>query len=138
MGIPPPRHQHLQPFQSAAPTVGPARWRCSEKKRDRVRTGRAACSTAPLPECGVTQDIGRWQRKFKGKTQLFMARASVRSETVTNLRQILACTRADGEVLLQCSILFNSQFIIIPHLKIPCEADVCPVMPGACDGWTGR
>lgn len=110
-------------------------WQHSEK-RDSVKSRR--WQHAPLhlsPECNVTQDIRRWQRKFKGKTHSYLWLGHLLSDQKQrpNLKQIQQPVQEQMGRCVQCSILFNSQFIIIPHLQIPSpkQTFVLAMMPGA-------
>lgn len=96
---------------------------------------------APLhlsPEHNVTQDIGRWQRKFRGKTHSYLWLGHLLSDQKQrpDLRQIQQPVREQMGRCAQCSVLFSSQFIIIPHLQIPSpkQTFVLATVPG---GWGG-
>jgi hypothetical protein len=99
-------------------------------KRDGVRPRR--WWHAPLhlsPECNVTPGIRRWQRKFKGKTHSYLWLWHLLSDQKQrpNLRQIQQPVPEQMGRCVHCSVLFHSQFIIIPHLQIPIsEADSFP------------
>lgn len=97
---------------------------------------------APLhlsPEHNVTQDIGRWQRKFRGKTHSYLWLGHLLSDQKQrpDLGQIQQPVREQMGRCVQCSVLFGSQFIIIPHLQIPSpkQTFVLATVPG---GWGGR
>lgn len=117
------------PPMPAAPTVRRRRGDRSER-RDREKAGR--WRHAPLhlsPECNVTQDIGRWQRKFKGKTQLFMARASAVSSEAgpSSPAHPAACMRADGAV---CAVLSLVQLSIYYYSASPDPISRADARPG--------
>lgn len=112
------------------------------RKRDRVRPRK--WRHAPLhlsPECNVTRGIRRWQRKFKGKPHSYLWLRHLLSDQKQrpNLRQIQQPVPEQMGRCVHCSVLFHSQFIIIPHLQIPApkQTFVPATMPAIPAGWTG-
>lgn len=135
-----PSHQERPPVPAACQCAEPAAG--LTEKRDRVGTRWQRRRHAPLhlsPECDVTQDIGRWQRKVKGKTHSYLWRGHLLSDQKQrpNLRKFSSCTRADGEV---CAMLSSVQLSIYYYSASPdpaSKADICP-SSGARSPGTGR
>lgn len=90
----------------------------------------------------MTQDIGRWQGKFKGKTHSYLWLGHLLSDQKQrpNLKQIQQPVREQMGRCVQCSVLFSSQFITILPLQIPSpkQTFVLAMLPGAPGGWMER
>lgn len=140
MGIP-PQPPAPADFQSAAPTVGPTKVAVLWEEGQSEDGEGAACSTAPLPRMRCDTRHREVAAKVQGKNTVIYGSGICRQIRNSDLisGKSLPVPEQMGRCV-QCSILFNSQFIIIPHLQVPSpkQTFVLAVMPAAPRGWTGE
>ena len=95
-----------------------------------------ACSTAPLPRMQCDTRHREMAAKVQGKNSyLWLGHLLSDQKQRPNLRQILACTRADGEV---CAMLNPVQLSVDYYSSSPdpiSKADVFPGHDASSPGW---
>ena len=128
-------------FQSAVPTVGPTKVAALGEEGQSEDGEGVPCSTAPLPRMQCDTRHREMAAKVQGKNTVIYGSGICRQ--IRNRDLISGKSLPVPEQMgrcVQCSILFISQFIIIPHLQIPSpkQTFVLALMPAASGGWTRR
>lgn len=122
------------------PTVGPTKVAVLGEEGQSEDGEGAPCSTAPLPRMQCDTRHREMAVKVQGKNTVIYGSGICRQirNKRPNLRQILACTRADGEV---CAMLNPVQLSIHYYSSSPdpiSEADVCPGHDASSPGWVDQ
>lgn len=127
-------------LQSAAPTVGPTGVAVLREEGQSEDEEGVACSTAPLLRMQCDTRHQEMAAKVQGKNTVIYGLGiccQIRNRDLISGKS-LPVPEQMGRCV-QCSILFNSQLIIIPHLQIPSlkQTFFLAMMPAAPGGWTG-